>query len=569
MLSIRRCDFRLLLGQQWSTRVGGSLAAVGLLWTTTALGVQAGELVTTPVVMAASAPTILVFPGGSTQESTVQRVLSDILQRGTPPTTLQEVDQWSANLTTALRKGGFPLGQVLMTQQDWQALERTRKPVFTAFPGRVSQIVIRNKSRVADDRLYQLVTRALCGTSDLDGICLFQSSRFERTTQLLQDLPGVALDGAPKFAPGDGQGTVKVDFAVTQKGKPFSSSVTLDNNGIEATGRTRAGISVSGNNYFGLGEDYAFAITGTDKRMWTGALNAGIPIFSDGMRLTGGFTRQQYSVVAAGTALAGFANTVSAGLLYPFTRGLDSNVWGGMSLLHTNTSLDYPDFNFGTTSSLDSVQFSLTANNGDRAQQLRTNVWTAQGALTVGHQRNDDPNDIGPHRAGTYLKLAGTGLGSYALDRTGDLFLRGRVTAQLSDRNLDPSEQLLLGGPTAVRAYRPDEPSADEGVVVNLGLYRRFSVATGHQIQPGIFVDYGLARVNHSPWQNWASAYPGVPGVTNIRHLAGYGASVDWLTPFGAIVSISASKAFGFSDDSWIDPGRKPIQYWLAVTWSH
>ncbi|NML34654.1 ShlB/FhaC/HecB family hemolysin secretion/activation protein [Paraburkholderia antibiotica] len=530
---------------------------------------QADAPATTPVVVAASAPTVRVFPAGSTQESTVQAALSDILHRDAPPTTLQEVDQWSAKLTAALRRGGFPLGQVLMTQQDWQVLERTGQPVFTAFPGRIGQIVIHNKSRVADERLYRLVTHALCGKSSLDEVCLFQSSRFERTTQLLQDLPGVALDGAPKFAPGDAQGTVKVDFAVTQKGKPLSASVTLDNNGIDATGRMRAGVSVAGNNYFGLGEDYAFSITGTDKRMWTGALSAGIPVFSDGMRLTGGFSRQQYSVLAGGTAIAGFANTVSAGLLYPFTRGLDSNVWGGLSVLHTNTSLNYRDFGVGTTSSLDSMQLSLTANNGDRAQQLRTNVWSAQGALTLGHQRNDDPNDVGPHRAGNYLKLAGTGVGTYALDRSGDLFLRGRVTAQLSDRNLDPSEQLLVGGPNAVRAYRLDEPSADEGVIASVGLYRRFSVATGHQIQPGIFVDYGLARVNHSPWQDWAAAYPGVPGVTNIRHLAGYGASVDWLTPYGAIVSVSASKAFGFSDDSWVDPGRKPIQYWLSVTWNH
>jgi len=363
--------------------------------------------------------------------------------------------------------------------------------------------------------------------------------------------------------------SVKVDVSLMEKGKPVSANVTFDNNGMEATGRMRAGVGVSANNYFGLGESYAFSIYGTDKRMWTGSLAGSVPIFSDGLRLAGGFTRQQYAVFAGGTNLAGVANTVSAGFLYPFTRGLDRNVWGGLSLLHTNTSFELTDFHVGTHSTLDSVQLSLTANNGDRAQQLRTNVWGAQGALTIGHQRNDDPTDVGPRRAGTYLKLGGSAYGTYALDRSGDLFLSGRLAAQVSDRNLDASEQLTLGGPTAVRAYRADEPAADEGVVANVGLYRRFSVATGHQIQPGVFVDYAVGRMNHSPWPGWVSGYVGVPNVKNVRQLAGYGASIDWLTPFGATVSASVAKPFGFSNNSWVEPGRKPVQFWVGATWNH
>ncbi|WP_233862526.1 ShlB/FhaC/HecB family hemolysin secretion/activation protein [Paraburkholderia adhaesiva] len=569
MRAIKRRELGWTRARQWFVQAGVWTAA-GLCGALTDPGVQAAEPATSSASAVTNAPvTVHVFPSGSAQDAAVQAALRDALQQSTLPTTLQEVDQWSTRLTADLRKGGFPLGQVLMTQQDWEARSKTGQLVFTAFPGRVSEIVIHNKSRVADDRLRSIVTHALCGSATLGEDCLFQTSRFERTTQLLQDLPGVALDGAPQFAPGTGTGTVRVEFPVTEKGKPVSVSASIDNNGIETTGRTRAGVSVSANNYFGLGEDYAFTIMGTDKRMWTGSVAGSIPIFSDGLRLTAGFTRQQYSVLASGTPLAGVANTVSAGFLYPFTRGLDRNVWGGLSLLHTNTSVEFSDYGVGTRSKLDSVQLSLTANNGDRAQQLRTNVWSAQSALTVGHQRNDDPSDSVTQRGGTYVKATGTGFGTYALDRAGNLFLSGRITGQLADRNLDSSEQLMLGGPTAVRAYRPDEPSADEGIVANVGLYRRFSVAAGHQIQPGVFVDYAIARMNHSPWTNWASSYPGVPNVKNRRNLAGYGVSVDWLTPYGATVSASVAKPFGFSDGSWVEPGRKPVQFWLGVTWNH
>jgi hypothetical protein len=82
-------------------------------------------------------------------------------------------------------------------------------------------------------------------------------------------------------------------------------------------------------------------------------------------------------------------------------------------------------------------------------------------------------------------------------------------------------------------------------------------------------MDYGLGQVNARPWTGWEQSYPRDLHVTNMRRLAGYGLEADWLTPWGATLLASASKPFGFSDGSWVDPGRKPIQYWLSVSWSH
>jgi filamentous hemagglutinin family protein len=106
-------------------------------------------------------------------------------------------------------------------------------------------------------------------------------------------------------------------------------------------------------------------------------------------------------------------------------------------------------------------------------------------------------------------------------------------------------------------------------MVFNLGLYQRVPVATGHQLQFGVFTDVAWGRVNHSPWDGWQNTYPAGVDVKNIRTLAGYGAGVDWLTPFGAVVSASVAKPYGFSSASWIDPGSKKPQVWLSVTWGH
>jgi hemolysin activation/secretion protein len=521
-----------------------------------------------PAVQAAVA--FKVVPAGSRDEATILKLLRDkAAALGNVPANLGDVNRWSDRLTDALRQGGFPVAQVLMTDDDWRAAQKGAEPVFVVYPGRIGKIVVQNKSRVGEARLQRLISHALCGGDSTHGTCVLSMPRLERATQLLQDVPGVAIESAPQFSPGAGVGDIDVVFSLAAKGNPMQADLILDNQGIESTGSYRFGMTASGNNYFGAGESYAFTLMGTDKKMWTGSLTGSMPVFDDGLRLTGGLTRQQYSI-NAGTPVAGVATTAQAGVLYPFMRGLDTNLWGAASVLHSQTSTTYKDYRFATHSTLDSVRFSVQADNGDRPQQLRTNILSGQAALTLGHQRNDDRAlDAGPQLAGNYAKLTGFGFGTYALTQSGNLFLTGRVNSQLASRNLDASEKLSAGGPDAVRAYRADEVSFDDGVVVNAGLYQRFPVATGHQLQLGVFSDFAVGRVNHSPWANWEKSYVGVPGVTNTRTLAGYGASVDWLTPVGATVSASVSKPYGFSSTSWIEPGKKPLQYWLSVTWKH
>jgi hemolysin activation/secretion protein len=395
-----------------------------------------------------------------------------------------------------------------------------------------------------------------------------QTARLERTTQLLQDVPGVAIAEPPQFAPGGETGDVRVVFSLEPSGKPVQGSVAVDNKGIPTTGRYRFGFSVSGNNVFGAGESYGLSLTGTNEGMWTGSLTASMPIFDDGLRVAAGITRQEYTVNSI-ARLTGVANIAQLGLVYPIARGLDRNVWVGASYLHSKTKSSFDEFSVASRATIDAARISLQANNGDRPRQLRTNVWNGELALTYGHQSNDSPLlDQAANIGGNYFKLAGSGFGTYGLNRSGDVFVSGRVNAQIPNRNLDPSEKLIVGGPDAVRAYRPDEGSMDEGIVLNLGLYKRWSFAAGHQLQAGVFNDFAFGRVNHSPWPNWELSFVGVPGVSNRRLLGGYGLGVDWLTPIGVLFSASVSKAYGFSSPSWVEPGKKPVQYWLSVSWS-
>ncbi|MGO4223297.1 ShlB/FhaC/HecB family hemolysin secretion/activation protein [Lysobacter sp. TAF61] len=508
-----------------------------------------------------------VVPAGSSDEATATIVLQTAAAGlGAPPRTLDDVNRWSEQLTVALRQGGFPIAQVLMTEDDWRRADAGGAPVFIAYPGRIRNIVVNNTSRMHQDRLQRVVVDALCDERSTDtAVCLLQTGRLERATQVLQDLPGVAIEQAPQFSPGAGVGEVDVTFSVAQRGKPAQADFIVDNKGMQSTGAYRLGVTGSGNNHFGLGESYAATLMVTREGMWTGSLDGAIPVTANGLRAVGGLVRQEYTI-NAGTPVEGVASTAQIGLSYPLKRGLDRNVWLGTSLLHSRTQTTFEDFDFATRGTIDSARFSLQADNGDRAQQLRTNLWSVQGALTAGHQRNDDPADAVVKRAGGYAKANMTAFGRWLLGSSGDLFITGRTNVQWASRNLDPSEKLLAGGPDAVRAYRTDEASFDDAFIANVGLYRRFPLATGHQLQAGAFVDVARGRVNHDPWPLWESSYIGVDNVTNWRTLAGPGLSLDWLTPKGITVSVSVAKPFNSASPSWIDEEARALQYWLSVS---
>lgn len=551
---------------RWSKKSSVTLLACSLGVCAGAVGAQPA----TPAGQASVAPAasidIRVWPQGADQ-SKLAPVRAALSKLGTPKS-IEDVQAWSDQLTQIVRQSGYPIAQVLMTQDDWQRASQTNAWVFSVYLGNIERVMLENHSRVKDDRLQRLIEKALCGKAQVGAsACALETKRLERATQLLQDVPGVRLGKAPEFAPGSGTGGIVVKFFVDERGKPSAFGAVLDNNGYSATGTTRLGGSFSGNNVLGMGEEYSVSLLTTDKGAWTGELAGSMPLGDNGTRLTGGLSRQQYGINISGTPLAGAATTAQVGVQYPWARGLDKNIWGGASLLRSRTETKFKAFDFGTQSDITAARFYLQANNGDRAQQLRTSTWAAQGAVTIGHQSNNDPQDVVTQRAGNYVKLTGAVQGRWMLGPAGDTFVTAGANAQWANRNLDPSEKMLAGGPSAVRAYRADEPSFDQGLMASVGVYKQFPIAAGHQLQVGTFVDAARGQINRKPWANWESSYIGVPDVTNMRTLAGYGVGVSWLTPIGATVSATVAKPFSFSSPSWVDPGKRPVQTWLTLSW--
>lgn len=507
--------------------------------------------------------------GHETQPGKAQQVLS--LRAAAwvgEPLDDEHLKNWQAGLTDVLRASGYPIGLVVATMDGVQEATQSGHLTLLVFLGEIGKLDIANTSRVDDARIRRIAERALCEEGfGIDAGCVLESARLERTTQLLQDVPGIALSAAPSLdTEGVGPGKTHLTITTAANGDPFSAGLAVDNQGSHSTGLVRLGTSLSGNNLFGAGDSYNASIFKTEKKMWSGSAGMSAPLGHDGLRMSAAAGRSFYTV-NQGIVVDGMADTFSAGVNYPFVRGLDANVNGAADLVHTRAKVDYPGYGLHVHSSLSSLRLTLAANNGDRAQQLGMNQYFGNVALTLGRQRNDDSLDSGPRRAGSYLKLALSAVHRRNLDERGDFFAVVNLRGQITNRNVDSSEMLALGGVNGSRAYRSDEGSVNQGAIASLDVKHRFPLPWGDQVLPGVFVDVASGQLNRKTWPGWEAGYPNVGKVSNHRTLSSVGVSLDYVTTSGLTTSISVARRLPFSQDSWVKPGSAQSRVWVTFSW--
>lgn len=486
------------------------------------------------------------------------------------PLTPDRIQEWTTTLTQALRTAGYPIAYVIVTQADAQQAYQSDILRFTVYLGAIGKLDLHNSSRTSDSRLRNTLEAALCNNDHpIAQGCVLQSDRLERATQLLQDIPGVTLGKAPSLDDQDvPPGQTHLSVQTVPIGDPWRIDAIADNQGSQSTGLLRIGSTLSANNLLGNGDAYSASLYTTNKHMWSGTLGASAPLGHNGLRWSLAAGRSFYSI-NPGILVNGQADTFSAGLTYPFVRGLDLNLFGALDAVETRTTARYPEYNLSLRTQLHALRATLSANNGDRPQQLGLNIWQSKIALTLGDQENNDSSDVAPRRAGHYVKLAASVLRKQNLSPSGNLFAIANLRGQLANKNLDYSEMLSIGGYNAVRAYRSDEGSVNQGFIASLDLKYRLQAPGGGQLIPGLFADFALGQLNRNTWNGWQGGYPTVKNISNRRFLAAYGLSLDWVSPFGFTTSIAWARRFPFSQESWVQPGSANSRLWLNLSWQY
>lgn len=353
----------------------------------------------------------------------------------------------------------------------------------------------------------------------------------ERAISLINDTPGMAVGAT--LAAGQQAGATDVVLSPTVR-ELFFASLTLDNSGSRATGLEKLTGTLSLNNPAGLGDQTVLNLMrsqGVDYKR----LSYSLPLGYDGWRLGVNATDMAYRIITPGVGdTRGTSDTHGLNLSWPALRSSSDNIYfsAAYDRKHFINELDQREM---SNKRLGVGNLGFNGDHKDSWGQGGVTQWGltwSRGLLDLSaNTQNQAQDQQGPNAQGRFEKH---NVSFSRLQRlSGDNSLLLSLQGQRTNKNLDSSEKLTLGGAQGVRAYPTAEASGDSGWLLALEARRVIS----SEWQWLVFYDHGKVRVNRN-------SYPAANGPSHLA-LKGWGSGLTWTMPGRAVARLTWARRTG------------------------
>ncbi|MES2208368.1 MAG: ShlB/FhaC/HecB family hemolysin secretion/activation protein [Pseudomonadota bacterium] len=456
---------------------------------------------------------------------------------------LSDLETITEKITQAYHSKNFFLAQAIIPANQDVTEGLVEISVIEGVLGKI-RIKLQPGSPITEQAIQQTLSILEPGKA-LDG------RRYERAMLLLSDTPGIKAQSILEQGLEPGTADLVVDVSPTPR---TSYTAEVDNYGAKASGRIRVGGSARINSPFSRGDNLdARLLVAQGANLTLGRIAYETPINNQGWRVGLGFSRIDYQLGEEFAALdaQGKANILDVSLSYPLIRQRNRNLFLRASLENKQLADELRNFGSSTDKTVKGLGLGWTHESRDSLGG--GGYWSTSGTLYHGYLKlNDAASQIqdsqadgpglqvdGPQAAGHFTKFSWRAARLQAIGNKHLLFFSANGT--LSNKNLDPSEKLALGGPNAVRAYPSGESLVDRGILLTTEWRYPFSsMLTGY-----VFYDYAHGKLLHSPTVDLTSG--------NSRTLKGPGLGFSWMTPYIANLSINTTLAWRQSGGATTD----------------
>ncbi len=402
--------------------------------------------------------------------------------------------------------------------------------------------VVAPEQDVTNGVVQLLVTEAKLGEVRVAGNKHFKSSLFK--TRLKPGDPIImsrleadaAFYGRNPFrsvtaelAPGKNSGETDITLRVQDK-FPLRVFAGYDNTGVRSTGENRFFTGFNYGNLFSLGDELSYQFSASDdfKQLLAHSATWTVPLpWHDIFQLSGVYSESNPKFAEAAPQLKGTSWQVGAHYIITLApiKKFTHELTIGYDFKFTDNNLQFGGEQVFDTP-VDISQFSIAYSAALPDKIGRTSLslagfWSPGG---MGSNNNDEAFEAS--RKGSKADYF---YGTMGLDRvtklpfgcTWSLSAKG----QLSNGNLQATEQFLLGGQSTVRGYDELVANGDQGILVRNEIYSP-SVSIGKhvglkqlndQFQLLAFYDYGLTSVKEP-----------LPGEDKRTQLSSYGVGARW-----------------------------------------
>ena len=458
--------------------------------------------------------------------------------------TLRGLNTLAGRLTTHLRDRGYLLAFAYVPAQEI----KDGNVDIVVVPGVYGQILIQGDAHLKDSFLRGIFGNARNGA-------VITRAPLERALLIANEIPG--LEVRSTFVPGKATGSADLVIVVRDAGK-ISGAAYTDNWGDRYTGRVRYGTQLSVNNLSGTGDTFTLGGLSSFQGMNNYDFGYNAYLGTGGLKA---FLRRSQVSYSLGDTFAdlgstGTAEVISTGLSYPLVRNRAFSLVASLGFDNKKLVDDIATTGEHIPKTDNLWNIGISGNFSD--------TWGGGGANAFSLNYNrvnlgfDDAaaantDDAGAQTAGAFGKLTASYQRRQYLRR--NLQLNLSFSGQLTDKNLDSSEKIYLGGPTGVRAYPQNEASGDQGYRAGAEVsYRVPGLSTP---KSGFYVsgyfDCGAVMLN----KNQYVAGP------NYRSLSGAGIGVLWTRDRDYAFRIDY--AWKTSAEAAVSDTDKSAQLWLQA----
>lgn len=382
--------------------------------------------------------------------------------------------------------------------------------------------VVAPRQDITNGAVQFVVTEAHVGTVRVVGNKFFRTGLFKTGLHpgdaiLMSELEAdAAFYGRNPFrsvtaelSPGKHSGETDIILRVQDK-FPLRVFAGYDNSGVKSTDENRLFTGFNYGNVLGLGDEFSYQFSASPdfQQLLAHSATWTVPLPWHHIFQVSGTYSDSRPNVGTGFDLKGESWQLGAHYIVPLrgTKHFSHELNAGFDFKSTNSNLQFGGTQVFRTP-VEIGQFSL-GYNGTLKDQWGSTSFALSGYWSPGGMgsHNNDTN-FGAARQGSKADYFYATLG---LDRTTKLPLGCTwslsARGQLSDGNLQSTEQFLLGGQNTVRGYDELSASGDQGVLVRNEIYApSFSVAklvgckkAQDQFQFLGFHDVGYTEVKHA-----------------------------------------------------------------------
>jgi hemolysin activation/secretion protein len=439
--------------------------------------------------------------------------------------TLPELGALAQRLTDYYHAHGYPLARAIIPAQVIHG-GVVRLQIIEA---RYDRISLRNHSRVGGELLQSTLAGLRSGA-------VIRDASLDRALLLLSDIPGANVDAV--LRPGAKVGTSDLQVAATSP-PPLNGDVVVDNSGDRYSGRARVGGTLNWLDPLHHGDILSVSGLSTgDSGMNYGRFDYAAVIDGRGTQVGAGYSILHYRLGGSLSPLDARGNAQDASLWakQPFIRSREWNLYGQLQFDHLQLDDKIGLNATSTPRHLNTLTASLAGNARDDVGGGGVSTWTASwtyGKNTFGSAAASSADAAGADSQGTFSRW-NLSLGRLQSLGSQDAVYLG-ASGQWTDRNVDPSQQMVVGGPSSVRAYDVDALSANSGLQLTAELRHSFATYWHGRWQAIAFVDGAHVRIDERAF---------APG-PNTANLMGAGAGLDWTGPAGTQASLTFAAPFG------------------------